>query len=993
MRALLIVLLLIPAQAASAGPRTPRVAVIYSDYRAAERDMLSAANKDLNWLVDSWNMRDMHRMASCIDQYDILVFGSCYNYTPGYELRPDGTCELMVSADVLRGWVEAGGVIAHAGVGDDRAGDAWFRSIKSDLTFSYGKCQFEENSDWFNEETPLQVGPRATGWCHFAKIGPGWTEMNRCFHGNTINAWSSVGKGFVVASIHVSTSGVTFDDRNPKGGSTLRTYWAHAMKTMFPSGVVRIESLELPDGIGLGEVVVGVSNAGTEAAEITFTARSASLQSQTASETLSVGPGESAQQALPFLLTEEGQHLITVDVEDADGQLLDRQRVSIVAPEVGETLTDLKQRAERNVDALAEVVARSPVAASSMTVLTAALRYADEGIRGLPTEATLETLAELKASALAEVTALGDVEDRLGAWGQLNDSRGTRFAVSSLSMSDKLVRRDIKLRGQLQRLDLSGCRGEYVGAQIAVVPFHARLRNVNVTIGDLRRGQATIPAGASKARPVAFLQSEGDAWFAELVRNKQEFTVATNEAARQVWITVRVPDDAEPGTYRGKLTVATPTETQEFPLSLRVWDFDMPFTKHLPTDFSFRPNQMQALFNTAHWYEQGWRELVTREQYERWSRWIGEYRIQPTPYDESRNPIDGFGPSQTSQPWLHAEWEGDELVIDWEGFDWTVELLRSMGYTTFRAGYTAGTIWDPDENTVPENEVHYRTKGRFWRSFLPQIEAHLATKDWDDVTFYWYQKDEVQKHAYEGFVKVAGELKTLAPSVKRLTVLQTPLPPALNESTDIWIPSMGALSQAQAAVPGLKAEGDWVGGYVCTSPSPPFSELMMREPGLNHRLLPWICRKVEVDLLLYYGLNFWCYQWRPFETNIDQIDDDGHFYDTWPRMGGGGGVLFYPGGKSIEDEPQASLRLELLRQGMQDYEYFWMLDELTRGRDDEAAVNARALLEVPAEIVPGFTGYTDDESLVETHKRKIAEAIEVLDYAGKLEDDDGRPRL
>ena len=966
----------LPTQGAAAMPRTPRIAVVYSDFRVGEKNMLASANEDLHWEIDSWNVKDMDGMEACIEQYDMIVFGACYNFTPGFELKPDGTCRHMLRASVLRRFVEDGGVILHCGAGDDRAGDAWFRSIDPGLSYEFGKCGFEEDSDWYNEETPLQVGPRRTGWCHFVKMGPAWTEMNRCCHGKTIMAWAQVGKGFVLASAHVTTTGVTHNAK--AGGSTLSTYWAHAHGMLFSKDTIRIDAITLPGHTGAADGVVSLTNKGTQAEEVVLSLYGDLAQHQTASHRLSVEPGGSVEQELRCGLVNEGKHLITVDVEDVGGRLLDRQRTSIRVPEAERMLTDIWRRAERHLDTLAEIARGAPRVLTSKPVLEKAYEYGRRGIRTLPAEATLATLKGIEEDAADELADLQAVEDRLEVWAQLVEPRGDRFAVAGLHMSDKLDRDDIRLRGQLERVSVHGCRDEYVCAQIAVVPLHSRLRTVNVTVSDLACAGETIPASASRARPIQFLHSWEDDWYAELVRNKQEFAVGADEAARSVWITTHVPDDAAPGVYRGTITVDSPHETQTFPMRLKVWNFDMPHIKHLPTDFSFRPNQVYGLFASQHWHEQGWREMVTREQYERLSRWIGEYRINPTPYDESRNPIDGYGPHQTSQPWLHAEWEGDELVIDWEGFDWTVELLRSMGYRTFRAGYMAGVVWDPDETTESANAEHYEAKGKFWRAFLPRVEAHIAENDWSDTTFYWYQKDEVQKHLYHQFANVATELKELAPSVKRLTVLQTPLPEALNAYTDIWIPSFGALSLNMGAMPKLKSEGDWVGAYVCTSPAPPFSELMMHEPGLNHRLLPWICRQAEIDLLLYYGLNFWMYQWRPFETNVDQIDDDGHLYDSWPRMGGGGGVLFYPGGKTIDDEPQPSLRLELLRQGMQDYEYFWLLDDLTKDREDDIAREARKLLDIPDVIVPGLTGFTENETLVDSYKARLGQAIETL---------------
>ena len=82
------------------------------------------------------------------------------------------------------------------------------------------------------------------------------------------------------------------------------------------------------------------------------------------------------------------------------------------------------------------------------------------------------------------------------------------------------------------------------------------------------------------------------------------------------------------------------------------------------------------------------------------------------------------------------------------------------------------------------------------------------------------------------------------------------------------------------------------------------------------------------------------------------------------------------------DDPVSSIRWEMLRDGVEDYEYLAMLRRLLaqkRGQLPAAdAARCAALLEVPTSISASLTSYTRDPAPVEARRREIAHAIEEL---------------
>ena len=128
-----------------------------------------------------------------------------------------------------------------------------------------------------------------------------------------------------------------------------------------------------------------------------------------------------------------------------------------------------------------------------------------------------------------------------------------------------------------------------------------------------------------------------------------------------------------------------------------------------------------------------------------------------------------------------------------------------------------------------------------------------------------------------------------------------------------------------------KAEGDEVWWYITRFPHNPEITLSISDKSIQHRLLFWQQKLYDVDGFLYYMCNEWenSKQWtKKYEHAVA-----GTVVDTY-----GNGVLIYPGGALPEyiekygsdgyPGPIGSLRLESIRDGVDDYDYFTILDNL-----------------------------------------------------------------
>jgi hypothetical protein len=106
--------------------------------------------------------------------------------------------------------------------------------------------------------------------------------------------------------------------------------------------------------------------------------------------------------------------------------------------------------------------------------------------------------------------------------------------------------------------------------------------------------------------------------------------------------------------------------------------------------------------------------------------------------------------------------------------------------------------------------------------------------------------------------------------------------------------------------------------------------------------------------------------------------------------GNGDGRFLYPPRRdpaadqpACLDGPINSLRWENLRDGMEDYEYLWLLQqaaqrELAWRGETDLYKQARELLNVPAEVSQDLTHFATDPRLVLAHRDRVARLIERL---------------
>ncbi len=226
---------------------------------------------------------------------------------------------------------------------------------------------------------------------------------------------------------------------------------------------------------------------------------------------------------------------------------------------------------------------------------------------------------------------------------------------------------------------------------------------------------------------------------------------------------------------------------------------------------------------------------------------------------------------------------------------------------------------------------------------------------------YIYGFDEWRHVEQYGDIKATYDLlKTVAPGIKASSTVVHPVDP-IKETIDAWCP---ALCYDYPGYREARQRGQEVWYYAGGAPYDPFpTHELLDVPAVEARAFFWPAWRYQYHGWLHWELNVW--------TN--NMSGDERWPDVpWdPARGGirnGEVGRIYPGPDAT---PLPSIRLENMRDGIEDYDYFWLLqDAINRldGADPERARLQNLIDETIAELCPSRGHFArDPQRVLEIH--------------------------
>ena len=599
-------------------------------------------------------------------------------------------------------------------------------------------------------------------------------------------------------------------------------------------------------------------------------------------------------------------------------------------------------------------------------------------------------LAHLPPRLSTPIGAAGTSDYFNAPYGELLGGSTERVGLWWASSGWKISRDKPLPKKKGKAIVIRAARNEAEAAQLVVRPT-VSLRGFTVRAGALTGPRrATIPAKNVEALKVRYVNvkrptdksSISGLWPDPLppLKGPIELEPGKNQP---FWIRVKVPRQARAGVYTGKIQLAAQNYSADVTLRVEVYDFVLGDRMSCTTAFGFSPGNVFR-----------YQKLTdSRQKRQVIDKYLASFSVHHiSPYDPA--PLDRV---KVTWPKVTESTKPEQLkpAFDWTA--WDKAMQRGIDYYHFNSfrlripGLGGGSFhsrYEPKLLGFSEDTPHYKAA---FNAYCHQVQEHLRQKGWlDEAYVYWF--DEPAPKDYEFVMNGFRKLKNAAPDIERMLTEQ--VEPKLVGGPDIWCPVTPNYKHEAAEQRRQHGEKFW--WYVCTGPKAPYCTLFIDHPGTELRVWLWQTWQRKIDGILVWATNYWTstaaypdseHPQNPYEDPMGWRSGYSTPKGVKKPWGNGDGRFIYPPEAAADahpagpvlDGPVDSIRWEMLRDGIEDYEYLAMLDRLLKAKENKLTGRQRqeysALLEVPEEITKDMTTFTKDPAPIEARRDRIARAI------------------
>jgi hypothetical protein len=576
--------------------------------------------------------------------------------------------------------------------------------------------------------------------------------------------------------------------------------------------------------------------------------------------------------------------------------------------------------------------------------------------RALPYASILPFLlltATAELSAQSSAGNLKDAKERVATI--LGEEDAVYLLVAATSMEKVMPDRGTFVGRPGRPVEIALAAGETESAQVIIAPLAHSLTGMRFEVSGLSGPDgAELNSGAVTLAPVGYVRTESrhlfydvehSGWFPDPILPFVNRLEVPHDGLQTLWLSVRCPEGQQPGDYRGVITIRPDNAPARIiPVHVRVFGFTVPRARSLPTRLAVFPDHLERVYGSA------WNDTI----YWRYVDFLHMNRVNMDfPYRMEGPPPD--------------EAEIRRLVTGGQDA-WGLRFIQQAGRGWSDTGPEAAEYADYIERAVAD------AKARF--EVLERVGAGKLA--------YLYLFDEVREEHFPLLLRVARRIRQELPGVPIATSAfdrRFGAESGLDEVIDIWVAIIAHFDNPdiRAALDRVRARGALVFWYTTIWPPRPYPNFFLEYDAIEPRLLMGaMAQKYRPDGFGYWAINYWI---QP-SMELPQPITEGPFTNWNPLTGGpshGEGSWIYPGA----DGPITSIRFENFRDGLEDFEYYRLLegaieDAQRAGAPPDALDHARALLDIPDEVVRSLTEFTRSPESLAQHRLEVAEAIERL---------------
>jgi len=540
------------------------------------------------------------------------------------------------------------------------------------------------------------------------------------------------------------------------------------------------------------------------------------------------------------------------------------------------------------------------------------------------------------------------------------------FAVSDLV---RVFEDGYNLPPTSDTIKIFGIRGEIISGQCAVSAKN-NLTNLSVELSAFKN-QVTGNSLPSKYiewnfvgsiplvtntpnQPLTAVVRKAPAKFPDYLMAEKQMNI-NNGAYQSIWLTINIPETAEAGTYTGKVTVKSVQGEQSLPVFLTVYPLTLPAERHL---------------NIVEWYGTGgfskWHGIQEKYSNE-WFAMLRKYADNMVAHRQNSFKV-------TMDVIDIQKSKSGQLEFDFSQFDQIAQVFWNTGKMDYmETGFLAmrGEKGWNDSNfrwkdiTVKNSETGEQvtmTGKEVIPSLVSAFESHLRNKGWLNKTWFHIQ-DEPALHNALSWHEFSSFIHQYAPDLIRMDAIETESAYVLDE-IEIAVPKVDAFASWYDTYKKAQQEGVKLWFYtVGTIQGSLLPSKTIDMPLMKSRIMHWYNYKYDATGYLHWGWNSWTEN--PYQAVGQHIGDGWHVYP-------------------VKDGVLNSLRWEQMRNGIQDYEYCWMLENKISALKDSLGSRFRWIVpnqkgkEISGQVIMGFAEQTNDPNVL--YKAKMEVIRELLDF-------------
>jgi hypothetical protein len=487
----------------------------------------------------------------------------------------------------------------------------------------------------------------------------------------------------------------------------------------------------------------------------------------------------------------------------------------------------------------------------------------------------------------------------------------------------KVMRKDKPKAKSPAKWDLAAARNEVESCQLVLRADHD-VAGVTVSAAPLKhtKGKATLKPTLLKVEYVPIWEEEKELFPDPLPPLRGALKLQAKQS-QPIWIMIKVPASAAPGTYRGSIKVKAGKWQKSFPLSIKVWDFALPVTPASKTAFGIDYGGIAE----AHGVDP--KSDHAKQLYRKYCEFLLDHRLSPYSL-----PVDIM--SKEALPYLNDP--------------------RLTSFNVLMRGKT-------DEQLV-------------------EMITYLKKGGWFEKSYFYEVDEPITKEAFDKLVEYTDHLHKLEPRCNVMTPFwgnpnwdeKVRTKDVMLDRVNMWCPCAPYLE----AEPGFhdflmerKHTGEKVWWYVCggiTKWDHPFAyinNLDIPIGPMQHRMFGFQQRRLKLQGFLYWNTTFWHKQYtQDVWTNTITLE---------PRKCGDGS-LAYPGNKVGVDGPVSCIRMEIFRDSQDDFDYLALADERLGPEVTEKYVSR---------VCKSLAEYERDPMKLEKVRRELGDALEKATVAAR----------